>query len=246
MTEPSLFRLQDVSVRRDTRVILDRVSLQVRVGQHTAILGPNGCGKSTLLKLLTREIHPFGGEGSVEILGESRRPIWDIRRLLGIVGVEPVGPLLGTPTVRDMAVSGFLGTFGVTAQYEIAPGQWTMADQALDSVGMGDFADRTVETLSTGERRRTMIARALAPGPKGLVLDEPTAGLDPGAQFRLLRTLSELARQGVTVVIVTHHLEEVIPEIGRVLTMESGRISGELPNLRPVLDGWARQAFGLP
>ena len=216
--------MTDVTVVRGDRVVLDSVNLRVAQAEHVAILGPNGCGKSTLIRTLTREIYPFAGRGSVRIDGRDRWVISELRTVLGVVSEEPKGPLLGEPTGLDMTVSGLLGTYGVTVQHEIGSGMWDLAHAALARVDGSHLAARTVETMSTGERRRVFIARALISNPKALVLDEPTSGLDMKAAHEFYGTMSRLAKAGIAIILVTHHLDEIVPEIQRIVMLRGGRI----------------------
>ena len=151
-----------------------------------------------------------------------------MRRVLGVVSAEPREPLLGDPTGLDLAVSGLLGTYGVLVQQRVSPEMVERGHAALTQVGASHLAGQRLATMSAGEARRCWIARALAPDPRGLVLDEPTTGLDFVARLRFLDTVRSLMAT-TTVVLVTHHLEEVVPEIGRVVLMREGRIVADGP-----------------
>ncbi len=223
-----LIELDGASVVRDGRTILHGLSLTVEEGSHVAILGPNGCGKSTLIRLLAREIHAHGGLGSYRVSGRERWAQAELRTVLGVVSAEPREPLLGDPSGLDLAVSGLLGTYGVLVQHRVAPEMLARGRAALAQVGAAHLEAQTLATMSAGEARRCWIARALAPGPRGLVLDEPTTGLDFVARSRFLETVRSLMAT-TTVVLVTHHLEEVVPEIGRVLLLREGRIVADGP-----------------
>ncbi len=214
---------------RGSNLVLDNLSFTLLQGQHTAILGPNGCGKSTLLKLLTRELYPYGGQGTMRVMGSDRWVIGDLRTLIGVISEEPKGELLGHPTGLQVAVSGLLGTYGVTSQYKITNDMWDRAAQALNRVNASRLAEQPVETMSTGERRRVWIARALVSEPKALVLDEPTTGLDMNAAHHFMSIVEDLAQSGVTIVVVTHHLEEIVPAIQRVILMSQGAIVADGP-----------------
>ncbi|HEY0868067.1 MAG TPA: ATP-binding cassette domain-containing protein [Fimbriimonas sp.] len=224
-----LFEIRDVSVVRDGRTILDRLDLRIEQGQHTAILGPNGSGKSTLIRLLIHEIYPHAGVGSVRIWGEDRWVIRDLRPLLGLVSTTPGDRILGDPTVLDMAVSGLLGTFGVVWGYEVTESMVERARGALRFAGMDHLRDRRFDTLSAGESRRTLIARALVSEPRGLVLDEPTTSLDLKSAKAFRETMGKVARTGTTLVLVTHQLEEIIPEIENIVLLKEGKILAHGP-----------------
>lgn len=225
----ALLELEGVSVVRDGRPILSELSFRVEEGGHTAILGPNGSGKTTLLRLLQREIYPFAGRGRVRILGRSDWEQRELRRLISVVSADPGASLLDDFTVREMALSGRLGTYGVTWGYEVTSADEARAASALEQVGMAGFEDRRFTTLSTGEQRRTLIARALAGDPRLLVLDEPTAGLDLKAQREVLATFDRLAETGCTLLLVTHDLSEIHAEFQRIVALRNGSVRFDLP-----------------
>lgn len=211
-----LLRIENAAVRRQGSEILKIDALTIPHGGHIAILGPNGAGKSTLLRLLAREIHPHAARGFVEILGRRDLDQVEARRTLGMADEAAFRALAHDPTVAQIALSGREGTLGIVR---------TLADAAplLTRVGLAHLADRRLSTLSAGERRRAIVARALAAEPAGLVLDEPTSAMDPGARRRFLDLLSALAAER-TILLVTHHPEEVLPLFDRVLHLHGGRI----------------------
>ncbi|MBC8064882.1 MAG: ATP-binding cassette domain-containing protein [Chlorobia bacterium] len=219
-----LVDLQNVTVVRDGFTILHNLSLQIDEGQHTAILGPNGSGKSTLIRVLAHEIYPFAGRGSARIAGKERWAVQELRKVLGMVSPDISEKLLGNPTVLDIAVSGLLGTFGVVSGYEVTSEMWNLALESLANLEVDHLAHRSFETLSTGESRRVLIARALALRPQGLVLDEPTSGLDMKSSTAFLKTLGDLMKRGTTLILVTHHVEEVLPQIQQVAMLSKGRL----------------------
>lgn len=219
-----LVDLQDVTVVRDGFTILHNLSLQIGEGQHTAILGPNGSGKSTLIRVLAHEIYPYAGKGWARIAGQERWAVQDLRKVLGMVSPDIAEKSLGSPTALEMTVSGIIGTLGLVAGYEIAPTMRRSAMEALERMEAAHLAGRAYDTLSTGEARRVLIARALALGPKGLILDEPSSGLDMRSSVELVATLGRLSRSGTTLILVTHHLEEVLPEIKQVALLKEGRL----------------------
>jgi iron complex transport system ATP-binding protein len=245
-TSYPLIELNGVSIVREGKRILHELDLTIREGEHIAILGPNGCGKSTLIKLLTREIYPYAGNGSVQILGQDRWLQRELRTILGVVSNEPKEPLLGDPTVLDVAVSGLIGTYGVLWGYDVTDEMFDRARKALADVEIAHLEKRTVETLSAGEHQRTFIARALVSNPRALILDEPTTSLDIKSSHEFRNTMRLIAQSGKTLILVTHHLEEIIPEIDRVVLIRSGRIIADGPTDEIITESHLTEAFNAP
>lgn len=211
--------------------ILDRIDLTISAGEHTVILGPNGSGKTSLLKLLMRHFYPSvdnGQMGEVEIWGRTRWHIDELRKRLGIVSGdldrEFALPRSGRMTGLQAVLSGFDGVQLISFTEQHDPRRRQAALAALERVGATMLVDRPLLTMSTGERRRVLIARALVHHPGALVLDEPTTGLDVVAAAGFLATLRELAATGITLILVTHHIEEIVPEIRRAILIRDGRI----------------------
>lgn len=230
-----LLNIERVSVVRSgaggTVRILDELSLQIPQGCHTAILGPNGSGKTSLLKLLNRQFYPSvdqGHTGSVEILGQQQWHVEQLRKRLGIVSGdldrEFSLPRSGRMTALQAVLSGFDGVQLVTFTDQHDAARTEQARAALAAVAALHLSERTLMTLSTGERRRVLIARALVHRPQTLVLDEPTTGLDIAASAAFLQQVRSLAQSGMTILLVTHHIEEIIPEIDHVILLKGGRV----------------------
>lgn len=250
-----LLELTNVTVERDGNRILDNVSLAIPQHRHTAIIGPNGAGKTSLLRILDRQYYPSvaddGQQGTVKILGESRWEVADLRKQMGIVSSSldhnfALGRT-GRMTVLEAVASGFTATelaeFGLPIDDQIR----AQVTTALLQVSADHLIQRQVATLSTGERRRVLIARALVHQPKILILDEPTTGLDLAAQFHFLEILAQLCRQpSLTVVLVTHHLEEVIDEFQQVLLLSGGRIEFDGPTNQALTAEKIGPLYGLP
>ena len=229
---PPLLELDDISVMRGERLVLDRLSLRIEQGQHVAILGPNGSGKSTLLGLLTREHYPLDGR-QIRVLGRARWSVADLRQVIGIVSPSLHADLAGREAGRgplsafDAVASAFFGSSGVWQHHVVTADMRSRTGHALQRIGIGHLAGRDMATLSTGEARRVLIARALVHEPRALFLDEPCGGLDPGTRRSFLETLRSLARGGTTLIMVTHHIEEILPEIDHVVTIRNGAITGD-------------------
>ena len=223
--------------------MLDRLTLSIAVGEHTAILGPNGSGKSTFLKLLTLQLYPaveregFGGAtdaSPIRVFGQDRWDVFELRSQLGIVSADlhdrfVHGNSNGVLTGLDAVVSGFFATHGVFAHQRVTDAMRRQAMDALERIGAARLATQTLDTMSTGEARRVLIARALVHTPVALVLDEPTRGLDLVARHDFMERVRAVAQQGTTILLVTHHVDEIIPEIGRVILLRRGRIARDGP-----------------
>ena len=236
MPEP-LLQLSNATVIKGETRALDGLSLTIEEGEHTAILGPNGAGKTTLLNLLTfedRPLAPLGGQPSVRVLGRDAWHVFELRKQIGIVsgnlhGRFVAGHSSGTISAEDAVVSGFFATQGVLLYVDVTAQMRRSAREALERVGAGHLWSKTLNEMSTGEARRVLIARALVQRPRILVLDEPTTGLDVVARHRFLDTVRTVAREGTTIVLITHHVEEIIPEIDQVVLLDRGKVaaSGE-------------------
>ncbi len=236
LSSAPVLELVDATVLRGRTRALDGFTLRIDRGEHTAILGPNGAGKSSLMRLLTLEDRPLlpadGQPPPLRLFGRDRWDLTELRAQLGVVtGDLDAGFGMSTSRGRvaglDVAVSGLLGSHGVFAHHAVTE---TMRDQgrrALERVEASHLADKPLREMSTGERRRVLIARALVTDPVALLLDEPTTGLDFVARHRFMESVRRLARDGTTVVIVTHHIEEIVPEMRRVVLMDRGRVAAD-------------------
>ena len=226
---PPLLSLEHVTVlrgAREQRPALDDVSLQIASGEHVCILGPNGCGKSTLIKTITRECYPLAREGSsISILGRERWDIFELRSLLGIVSPDFLASCTTDATGRDVVLSGFFSSTRIFPHHHPDPRHLECANETLARLGLAHLADRAVAEMSSGEAKRTLIARALVHKPHTLLFDEPSNALDIAAQLQLRDTLRELAQSGLGILLVTHHVSEIIPEIERVILLRRGRIA---------------------
>jgi iron complex transport system ATP-binding protein len=246
-----LIEFEHVSVMRGETLALSDVSLRIGAGEHLAILGPNGCGKSTLIKAITRECYPlFQRDGvpishSLKILGRDRWNVVELRNMLGIVSSDLMTACAKDATSRDIALSGFFSSIGIWPHHEVTADMRQKADEALALMEVSHLADRWLDELSSGEARRVLLARALVHQPKALILDEPSTALDLFAQHELREILRKLAAKGIGIVMVTHHLSDLIPEMDRVILMQSGHIVADGPTGTTLTSERLSAVFGL-
>jgi len=225
-----LLELADVTVLRGDRRALDGVTLTIPRGQNTAVLGPNGAGKSTLLRMLNGEFFPIRRPGvRMRLLGRDRWNVFDVRRQLGVVSHELQATHHGWLSGLDVVCSGYFASVGVYRHQGLTDAQRRRAEAAAGSQGAGDLLERRFDTLSSGEQRRLLLARALVHEPHTLLLDEPATGLDLQAAFGLMQRLRALAAAGTTLIIVTHHVDQIPPEVERVVLLKAGRIFADGP-----------------
>ena len=228
--QADFLELRHVNVARGQRVVLHDVNLEVRAGEHVAILGPNGCGKSTLIMVMTCQIYPIFRQGMVmRIFGRERWDLTQLRRHFGVVGSELPGERTAVTTGLNAVIAGFFSASTLWPNLEVTSEMRERAREALERMEAPHLAGRLVGEMSAGEKRRILIARALVHRPKQLLLDEPSNALDLAAQRELRETLRRLAQEGTGLVLVTHHLGDILPEIERVILMREGRIVGDGP-----------------
>ena len=227
--------LESVNVARGDRIVLHDVSLSICTGEHVAILGPNGCGKSTLVLAMTCQIYPIvTPEMKVRIFGRERWDLTQLRKHFGIVaagltGQELPGERTAVTTGRDAVTAGFFSASTLWPNLHVTSEMRSRALEALERVEALHLAHQLVGEMSAGEKRRILIARALVHRPRQLLLDEPSNALDLAAQRELRETLRRLVAEGTGLILVTHHLADILPEIERVILMRSGRIVADGP-----------------
>jgi len=222
----SFLELEHVNVARGDAMVLHDVNLQVEAGEQIAILGPNGCGKSTLIKTMTCELYPVVLEGTrVSIFGRERWDLTELKKRLGVVSPELPGRQTLRTTGRDAVLTGFFSSSTLWPNLVVTEAMRARAEEVLELVGAVGISEKLVGEMSAGEQRRVMIGRALVgSGADMLLLDEPSNALDLAAQQGLRSMLRRLAQNGTGMLMITHHIADILPEIGRVILMRDGRI----------------------
>ncbi len=224
-SEAPLLDLRKIRVMRAGKIVLDDFSLRIHVDEHVAVLGPNGCGKSTLIKTITRECYPVVRAGSsISILGRRSWNVFELRSLLGIVSNDLMSSCTADASGLDVVLSGFFSSTRIFPNHTVDPKHRRLAEDALAQLGVAHLAERAVEEMSSGEAKRVLIARALVHKPRALLFDEPCNSLDILAQHSLRETMRSLANSGVGIILVTHEIQDVVPEIERVVLMSNSRI----------------------
>jgi iron complex transport system ATP-binding protein len=243
-----LIEFDNVTVLRGRTKALDGITLSVEEGEHVAILGPNGSGKSTLIQAISRECYPSltVPPGRLRIWGHEVWNLFDLRALLGVVTNDLVQACTKPYTALDTVLSGFFGSIGLWPYHEVTPEMRDRALAALEFFEVAHLAQRRMTEMSSGEVRRAVLARALVHDPKALVLDEPANSLDARAQREVRAAMRKLAGSGVTVVLVTHHLPDIIPEVGRVVTLKAGRMFADGPAEVILTEQRLGELFGVP
>src|ERR1700751_5548831 len=245
-SEHEFLRMQHVNVARGDAVVLHDINLSIANGEHVAILGPNGCGKSTLIKTITCECYPIiAPETSIRLLGRDRWDVSQLRRHLGVVEAHLPGERTGVTRGLDAVVAGFWAASTLWPNLQVAPEMRARAHTALERMQASHLEQKLVGQMSAGEQRRIMIARALVHEPDMLLLDEPSNALALAAQRELREALRRVAQQGTGIVMVTHHLADILPEITRVIMMRDGGIFADGPKEELLTEEKLRELFGV-
>ncbi len=244
----TIVSLEHVHVARGQRVVLHDVSLRIAAGEHLAVLGPNGCGKSTLLKTITCELYPLvRPETRVTIMGKQRWDLTELKRRMGVVSAELPGRQTLTTTGFDAILTGFFSSSTLWPNLEVTAAMRERAEEIVSLVGAEALREKPVGEMSAGQQRRVMIGRALA-GTTGevrmLLLDEPSNALDLGAQHDLREMLRGLAQKGTAILLITHHIADILPEMARIVMMREGQIVADGPRQNLLIAPRLSELFG--
>ncbi|MDR3113426.1 MAG: ATP-binding cassette domain-containing protein [Endomicrobium sp.] len=222
----SFIEMRNVSVLRGDRKILDGVNLDISRGENAALIGPNGSGKSTFIKLITASIYPSYtcGDTVCRLFGASRWNITELRSRLGIVTNELQYDFHNEITGFEAVLSGFFSSIGLFTNHKVTDYMKRKACKTIESLEVYHLKDKKLETMSSGEARRFLIARALVNDPEVLILDEPSNSLDIASSIKFHATLRKIAAGQTKIILVTHLVSDIIPEIGRFIFFKDGKV----------------------
>ncbi len=220
-----VLQLKDAQVRRSGKTILSVSEFSIDEGESLVLLGPNGAGKSTFVGLVTREIFPLHRDDPpVVFRGQPRMTLAEAKACTGVVSATMQNQIRVHLPAIQIVIGGLFGALGVPRHVKATDLDRQKALYSMAQLGISDLADRDVLTLSTGQARRVLIARALINDPDILVFDEPCTGLDPQGMFHVRKTINDLACSGHSVLLVTHYLEDIVPAISRVVLIKDGEV----------------------
>ena len=221
----NIIDLQNITVFQGRNKILDDFSLTIDESQSTVILGPNGSGKTTLLKLLNRELYIVEDpKSSLKIFEKDRWNVDDLRSNLGVVSQHLQYGYSNSAIGLYVVLSGFYSSDGIWQHQTFEEEKLNRAKEVMDLLSISELQDRAFSSMSTGEQRKFLLARSLVNDPAVLVFDEPTSGLDMSTCFQYLEIIRELIGMGKKVVLVTHHVHEIPPEVTRVILLKEGKV----------------------
>ena len=243
----SYLELRSAEVWLGPRQVFEDLSLTLRLGEPTAVLGPNGSGKSSLIRLLGRSIYPVVKPGSsLRIFGSETVNLWELRRRVGLVSQDQQIAYAAAVPAAEVVLSGFFGSVGLGRPQQPSPAQRQRALELLAEQELADLAERPYGQLSQGQQRRLLLARALVHDPQLLVLDEPLQGLDLPARHRVLASLRRRVQAGTTLLLVTHEIDAILPEIRRCLLLRQGKVLADGTPEEVLRDGPLSALFGTP
>ena len=228
----ALLEIHNATIYRGSTRVFNHFSLEIGQHEQVAILGPNGSGKTTLLKLINRELYPvLAADSWVRILGRSNWNVWELRSRIGIVSQDLQARYYNTANGLEVVLSGYVSSIGLKGMPAgtVSDEQKCAGLRIMADLGVAHLADTPLRQMSTGEQRRCLLGRALVHQPDALILDEPTAGLDMAASFDYLGRIRQFVAEGRSIVLVTHLLNEIPPEVERVILIREGVIIADGP-----------------
>ncbi|MEI7434572.1 MAG: ATP-binding cassette domain-containing protein [Methanomicrobiales archaeon] len=241
-----LIEFKNITVMNGTRKILDSLSITLQEGENIAILGPNGAGKSSFIKTINREYYPVVQDGVLfRVRGRETWDVFDLRSTFGIVSNDLAHAFSREMTAHEVILSGFFSSIGLF-RHHVTSGMERKTGEILEFLEIGHLAGRQMTEMSSGEARRVLIGRALVHGPKTLVLDEPTNSLDLHALHAFRTTCRKISRAGTGIILVTHNLHDIIPEITRVVLMKDGHFCMDGPKDEVLADTNISNLFSVP
>ena len=245
---PALIEYRNVTVSQNIRVVLDGITFSISLGEHVAIMGPNGAGKSFLIRTITRECYPQSGipDSYLRILGKAQWDVFELRALLGIVSNDLIKVHTRGFSGWEMVLSGFFSSIGIWPHHKVIPAMERKAQEVMELLEISHLIDRNMNEISTGEARRILIGRALVHDPKTLILDEPTSSLDIRAAYELRNILRKLTVAGTNIVMVTHNLADIIPEITRIILIKAGSVFEDGTKEKVLASESLSLLFGIP
>ena len=221
----NIIDLQNITVFQGRNKVLDSFSLTIDESQSTVILGPNGSGKTTILKLLNRELYIVEDKkSSLKIFEKDRWNVDDLRSNLGVVSQHLQHGYSNSALGLYVVLSGFYSSDGIWQHQKFDEKKLNRAKEVMELLSISKLQDREFSTMSTGEQRKFLLARSLVNDPAVLVFDEPTSGLDMSTCFQYLEIIRELIGMGKKVILVTHHIHEIPPEVTRVILLKEGKV----------------------
>ena len=217
--------LKNINVYFDQKKILSNININLNYGENILILGPNGSGKSTFLKLLNRSVYPITSKNSsFKLFDKENINIWNLRKNIGFLFKEMEQRVNNEVNLYDVITSGFSGTFNSRYSKSLSEREKIKIDNLINEWDLNNIIYNKFESLSDGQKRRALLARALVYEPNILVLDEPFCNLDIKSNFILNLNLNKLTSQSVNIVYVTHNLESILPRTNRVILIKEGKI----------------------
>ncbi|MDR0978196.1 MAG: ATP-binding cassette domain-containing protein [Endomicrobium sp.] len=226
--------MKNISVVRSGREILSSINLAVKIGENVAVIGPNGSGKSTFIKLIVRSIYPsYTESGIFKLFGHKSWNVSDLRSMLGIVTSGLQYSFHSRITGIEAVLSGFFSSIGIGKNHNVTKSMVEKAEKAMNLLEVLPLKDEKLENMSSGEARRFLIARAVVNQPKVLILDEPSNSLDIASSLNLHKIMRKIVASGTNIILVTHLVSDIIPEMDRFILFKNGRIfaDGERKNI---------------